>query len=608
MATTDRFAAAYAVADVGRRHDEEVEQHLRPDRVKPNARPTTYLSSFGQQYLSLLYRSGLIATRDPTLFFFQLLVHLQFGFLVGATFWMSDFSVGAAIEKPFGAVAWLCIISAFIQIFKAHYLVISNARFRHEHANHMYAILPFWLAETTTNVVCSVIFLPGVAIGYFMSGLPSSGVGVTLLVTYTLGLAMEAALHVITLFASDAAYSVVISLILTMFFSAYTAGLFIRPNIVPSGWGWFQDLSIFYSSSRSIAWHVMGLADFQCADDGSSTYVPSSGSCVYTGLALPCDAGVRNGTCFVKGTTIMTDYKGFNVDDGTWGALGELVGLGLGFRLLVLVFYFGSPKRLLSSIKLFCCARQSKGRRPTEAHGAEEHEPAAASEVTMLPEHDTVLPIHYPAAVPRLEWQNLRVVVEKWRSSKELITGLSGSAVGGRLLSLMGPSGAGKTTMLNALCGRASYAKVAGGVLLNGRPLLRNDLNYVPQFDEFSPSLTVRENFVYAARLHQPRDEADPEWDSRVENLLEAMGLTHCVGQLPQSMTSGERKRISVGLGLAARPRVIFLDEPTTVSVSTCAGHHHNCEVEGKEISRWGDELRVNNRLSHPLFFSPEDR
>ena len=560
------FAAAFADSDVGRRHDTEVRRYLRPSKVEPS-RSTRYLSSFGQQYAALLYRGSLVARRDYTLFFFQLLVHLQFGFMVGAVFWMSSFSVGFSTEAPFSAIAWLLIISAFIQIFKAHFLVISNARFRHEHANHMYSILPFWLAEITLNVVCSSIFVPGVVIGYFMAGLPAGGVGVAILVAYLVGLTMEAALHVITLFTSSAAYSVVVALIVTMFFSTYTTGSFIRPDIIPEGWQWFQDLSMFYPASRSMLWYIMGLKSFECANDGASTYLPLNGVCLYTGVALPCDGGVRNGTCFVEGRTVVELYKGYDSDDDTWRALGELVGIALGFRFLVLFFYYFSPQWLLSQARFFLRSCCGSGRGEGSDNQGDAAKLAATPVDTLADSHRVVIPgaPRNQQQGPTLVWKDLRVVVHKWRSSKMLISGLSGSAVGGRLLTVMGASGAGKTTMLNALCGRASYAKVTGTVLLDGQPFTRTDLNYVPQFDEFSPSLTVHENFVYASRLYQPSDEDDGHCRARVEEILEAMNLDHRLDQLPQALTSGEQKRVSVGLGLVARPRVIFLDEPTTV-------------------------------------------
>jgi ABC-type multidrug transport system ATPase subunit len=53
-------------------------------------------------------------------------------------------------------------------------------------------------------------------------------------------------------------------------------------------------------------------------------------------------------------------------------------------------------------------------------------------------------------------------------------------------LALMGPSGAGKTTMLNALSGRSSYARVTGGVWLNGRRMRQEDIKFVPQFDDLN--------------------------------------------------------------------------------------------------------------------------
>lgn len=81
---------------------------------------------------------------------------------------------------------------------QVHYLAQSNSRFRHEHANKAYRALPYWAAEFLSTAVCSLVFLPGITIAYFMMGLPGAGFGLVIFTAYVLALASEGMIHFIT--------------------------------------------------------------------------------------------------------------------------------------------------------------------------------------------------------------------------------------------------------------------------------------------------------------------------------------------------------------------------------------------------------------------------
>eukprot|EP01033_Poteriospumella_lacustris_P003037 gene3037-2222_t len=165
-----------------------------------------------------------------------------------------------------------------------------------------------------------------------------------------------------------------------------------------------------------------------------------------------------------------------------------------------------------------------------------------------------------------LEWKNLSVILPG--NGKKLINSVSGVAMPGRILALMGPSGAGKTTLLNALGNRAPYAKIVGEVTFGKRPFTAADLVYVPQFDEFNQNLTVYEQieFVGAMKCQDKR-----EMRRRLGHLLTILGLADQVHTSCKDLTSGELKRVSVGMGMISNPNVLFLDEPTTGLDSSAA-------------------------------------
>ncbi len=136
------------------------------------------------------------------------------------------------------------------------------------------------------------------------------------------------------------------------------------------------------------------------------------------------------------------------------------------------------------------------------------------------------------------------------------------------LIGLLGPSGAGKTTLMNALNG---FVKpTSGKVLYNGVDLYQNldamksTIGYVPQEDIMHRQLSVRHCLYYAAKLRLSDDISDDEINRRVEEMLETLKLDPQRWDNPvATLSGGQRKRVSLGIELLPKPGVLFLDEPT---------------------------------------------
>src|SRR5919201_5691867 len=127
---------------------------------------------------------------------------------------------------------------------------------------------------------------------------------------------------------------------------------------------------------------------------------------------------------------------------------------------------------------------------------------------------------------------------------------------------LMGRTGCGKTTLLEAVCG---LKPVRGGrVRLLGRdvtdlPPADRGVGYVPQDLALFPTMTVREHLGFALEVRR----WDPaEATRRVEELSAMLGLGPLLGRRPQGLSGGEAQRVALGRALSFRPRVLLLDEP----------------------------------------------
>ena len=138
----------------------------------------------------------------------------------------------------------------------------------------------------------------------------------------------------------------------------------------------------------------------------------------------------------------------------------------------------------------------------------------------------------------------------------------------------MGPSGSGKTTLLNTLARRnPGSGSTSGTVFTNGTHLpsaaFREITSYVEQEDSLIGSLTVRETVDFSARLSLASSVTKSERLARVDNLLNAFGLTdqaHSLIGTPlrKGISGGQKRRASVAAQIITEPKILFLDEPTS--------------------------------------------
>ncbi len=156
---------------------------------------------------------------------------------------------------------------------------------------------------------------------------------------------------------------------------------------------------------------------------------------------------------------------------------------------------------------------------------------------------------------------------------RTLIEGVSFTALGGEFVGLMGPSGAGKTTLMNTLNGYTPPS--IGRVLINGHDLyqqydqFRHCLGYVPQEDVMHRDLTVGRALYYSARLRLPQDYTPTDIRERVTAVLGQLGLAGTEDVLigsaeKKGISGGQRKRVNLAMELLTDPLILFLDEPTS--------------------------------------------
>eukprot|EP00850_Spirogloea_muscicola_P024387 SM000731S21910 [mRNA] locus=s731:11:2329:- [translate_table: standard] len=177
-----------------------------------------------------------------------------------------------------------------------------------------------------------------------------------------------------------------------------------------------------------------------------------------------------------------------------------------------------------------------------------------------------------------LAFQDLQYSVQvgrgRARRDKVVIADASGYIRPGTFVAIMGPTGSGKTSLLNILAGRvqAGRSKLGGTVLVNGRPrdyTFKRMTAYVMQDDVMFHTLTVWETLVTAAMLRLPSSTPRARKLELAESIIRELGLgkardTPIGNSLYRGVSGGERKRTCIAVEMLSNPSLIFLDEPTS--------------------------------------------
>jgi molybdate/tungstate transport system ATP-binding protein len=148
------------------------------------------------------------------------------------------------------------------------------------------------------------------------------------------------------------------------------------------------------------------------------------------------------------------------------------------------------------------------------------------------------------------------------RSGSFTLRDVSFEVQGGHYAVLMGKTGVGKTTLLEAICGLRKTS--SGRILLHGADVTQlhpadRGVGYVPQDLALFPTLTVREHLAFALEIRRTNSQTVV---SRVAEFADLLGIAHLLDRVPRGLSGGEAQRVALGRALSFHPQVLLLDEP----------------------------------------------
>lgn len=146
----------------------------------------------------------------------------------------------------------------------------------------------------------------------------------------------------------------------------------------------------------------------------------------------------------------------------------------------------------------------------------------------------------------------------------QAVKGVSFEIKDGEIFSLLGPNGAGKTTTISMLS--TLYEPTAGDATIAGYSIkkepmqVRNAIGVVPQDLALYEDLTAKENLIFWGQMYNLSGKS---LSSRVDEVLEQIGLTDKAKNKVKTFSGGMKRRVNIGVGLLHKPKLLFMDEPT---------------------------------------------
>ncbi|CDO96350.1 unnamed protein product [Kluyveromyces dobzhanskii CBS 2104] len=347
---------------------------------------------------------------------------------------------------------------------------------------------------------------------------------------------------------------------------------------------------IWYINPLSYIFESLMINEFVGRDFPCATFVPSGAGYEDIGsLERVCNTvGAVPGNPRVSGLAFIEQTYGYSASH-RWRSLG----IGIAFFIFFTAFYllfceFNESAVQKGEILLFPKSvlkskRRQLSKSKNDIETADDPEGGVTdqkllqdsleeSNVSSSSEKSANANVGLSKSEAIFHWRNVCYDVQIKKETRRILSNVDGWVEPGTLTALMGSSGAGKTTLLDCLASRVTMGVITGDMFVNGH--LRDNsfprsIGYCQQQDLHLATATVRESLRFSAYLRQSSEVSIEEKNSYVEDVLRILEMEPyadaVVGIAGEGLNVEQRKRLTIGVELAAKPKLLlFLDEPTS--------------------------------------------
>ncbi|KAK4951129.1 Multidrug resistance protein, partial [Elasticomyces elasticus] len=527
-----------------------------------------YTLSYGQQVRLCLWRGFLRLRGDPSLTFTQLFGNFVMALVIGSVFFNLGNDTNSFYQR--GALLFFAILmNAFgsaleiLTLYTQRPIVEKHSRYALYHPSaEAFASMLTDIPYKVLNAICFNLPL------YFMTNLrrEPGPFFFFLLISFFLTMTMSMLFRTIASVSRTLSQALAPAAILILAIVIYTG--FTIPTRYMLGWSrWINYLDLVAYGFESLMINEFHNRDYVC-----STFVPSGPG--YNNVSPNqhvCSAiGATPGSGMVNGDAYINSAYQYYASH-KWRNFG-----------IILVFMFGLMCCYLTASE-YITAKKSKGEVLVFRRG---HAPAVLTKTTpddieaagakravaekQAKEKDVSDIIQKQTAV--FHWQDVCYDIKIKSEERRILDHVDGWVKPGTLTALMGVSGAGKTTLLDVLATRVTMGIITGEMLVDGRQRdasFQRKTGYVQQQDLHLSTSTVREALNFSALLRQPAHISHRDKLAYVDEVIKLLDMEEyadaVVGVPGEGLNVEQRKRLTIGVELAAKPELLlFLDEPTS--------------------------------------------
>ncbi|CDK25256.1 unnamed protein product [Kuraishia capsulata CBS 1993] len=548
-------------------------------RQSNHTRPTSsYTVSYSMQIKAILRRNWWRLQGDPSITLFSVIANTIMGLLLSSLFYNLPATSGSFYYRS-ASLFFAVLFNAFssllevMALFESRPIIEKHKKYAlyHPSADAMASIISEFPPKLITAVGFNLVFYfmvnfrrnPGRFFFYF-------------LVNFLATLAMSHIFRSIGSFYKTLSEAMSLAALILLALVIYTG--FVVPT--PSMLGWSRWIN--YLDPIAYVFESLMTNEFQDRLFECSAFIPSgeayskypSANKVCSSVSSVAGEDFVNGTKYVNAAyAYYNKHKWRNV-----GVVIAFVVFFLGVYLAICELSRGSLQKgevlVFQSSTLRKLKKQNKLINSDDPESALNGEKQASviEETGSTSEDKGGAAVKLSAGKDIFHWRDVCYEVNIKTEVRKILNHVDGWVKPGTLTALMGASGAGKTTLLDVLANRVTMGVVTGSMFVNGR--LRDDsfqrsTGYVQQQDLHLQTATVRESLRFSAYLRQPASVSQAEKDEYVENVIEILEMEKyadaIVGVSGEGLNVEQRKRLTIGVELAAKPQLLlFLDEPTS--------------------------------------------